>query len=158
HKPKLRAALNPGASPKDLALVEKTVGRELPEDFKEAYRIHNGQKGGGDLIPPLARGEEGYFLMPTADIVREWKSWKKLVDGGEFEGKESAPDRGIQDAWWHPGWVPFASNGAGDSICLDLTPAPGGVAGQVITMNHESTKRELLAPSFAAWFTELTQA
>src|SRR5262249_18258046 len=45
HKPKLRAALNPGASPKDLALVEKTVGRELPEDFKEAYRIHNGQKG-----------------------------------------------------------------------------------------------------------------
>src|SRR5262249_47490208 len=124
----------------------------------EAYRIHNGQKDEGDLIPPLAENEESYFLMPTADIVREWKSWKKLADGGEFEGKESGPDRGIVDAWWHPGWVPFASNGGGDSICLDLAPTGEGQAGQVITMNHESAKRELLAPSFAHWLAALAEA
>src|SRR5262249_26010489 len=111
HKPKLTATLNRGASPKQLALVEKTTGCKLTEELKEAYRIPNGQKGGGDLVPPLAANEMGYFLMPIADIVDEWKSWKQLVDGGEFEGKASGPDEGIQDAWWHPGWVPFASNG-----------------------------------------------
>jgi cell wall assembly regulator SMI1/ankyrin repeat protein len=158
HKPKLKATLNPGAGPKEFTLLEKTIGMKLPDDFKKAWKVHNGQKGGGDLVPPPTANEESYFLIPIDDIVREWKSWKGLVDGGEFEGKESGPDQGIQNTWWHPGWVPFASNGGGDSICLDLAPAPGGVSCQVITMNHESTKRELLAPSFAAWFTELTVA
>jgi cell wall assembly regulator SMI1 len=69
----------------------------LPEDFKAAYGIHNGQQGGGDLIPAIAENEEGYFLMPIKAIISEWKSWKSLVDNGEFKGKESSPDN------WHPG-------------------------------------------------------
>jgi cell wall assembly regulator SMI1 len=155
--PELRAALNAGAGAQDLTRLAQTVGKELPEDFKAAYGIHNGQQGGGDLIPAIAENEEGYFLMPTKAIISKWKSWKSLVDNGEFKGKESSPETGIQGAWWHPGWLPFASNGGGDSICLDLAPAPGGTRGQVITMNHEISRRQLLAPSFSAWFTEVAQ-
>src|ERR1700730_2825778 len=89
--PELRAALNAGAGAQDLTRLAQTVGKELPEDFKAAYGIHDGQQGGGDLIPAIVENEEGYFLMPTKAIISEWKSWKRLVDNGEFKGKESAP-------------------------------------------------------------------
>lgn len=159
HKPRRWAALHTGASPEDLALVEKTVAQILPEDFKEAYRVHNGQENGhGDLVPCLAEHEAGYFLMPTEAMVSEWKSWKSLAEIGEFAGQEASPDQGIEGVWWNPGWVPFASNGGGDSICLDLAPAPGGVVGQVITMNHASRKRVLLASSFSEWLADLADA
>jgi len=157
HADIVEVLLAAGAGAQDLTRLAQTVGKELPEDFKAAYGIHNGQQGGGDLIPAIAENEEGYFLMPTKAIISEWKSWKSLVDNGEFKGKESSPETGIQGAWWHPGWLPFASNGGGDSICLDLAPAPGGTRGQVITMNHETSRRQLLAPSFSAWFTEVAQ-
>jgi cell wall assembly regulator SMI1 len=156
-KREVLAGLNAGASLQELTQLEQTVGKELPDAFKAAYRIHNGQQGGGDLIPPLAENEEGYFLMPIKSMISEWKSWKDLAERGEFKGKESSPETGIQGVWWHPGWIPFASNGAGDSIALDLAPAPGGNAGQVITMNHESSRRQRLAPSFIAWFADLAQ-
>jgi cell wall assembly regulator SMI1/ankyrin repeat protein len=156
-KKEMLAGLNAGASPQELSQLERTVGKELLDDFKAAYGIHNGQRGGGDLVPPLAKNEEGYFLIPIKSIASEWKSWKDLTVRGEFKAKESSPETGIQGVWWHPGWIPFASNGAGDSISLDLAPAVGGTIGQVITMGHEISRRQLLAPSFIAWFTELAQ-
>jgi cell wall assembly regulator SMI1 len=156
-KKEMLAGLNAGAAAKECSQLERAVGKELPDDFKAAYGIHNGQRGGGDLVSPLTKDEEGYFLMPIKSIASEWKSWKDLTDRGEFKGKESSPDTGIQGAWWQPGWIPFASNGGGDSICLDLAPAAGGTVGQVITMSHEASRRQLLAPSFIAWFTELAQ-
>ena len=99
--------------------------------------------------------EDGYRLLPLKEILAEWKRWKKLTDMGEFKNMKSGPDKGIRDDWWNPGWVPFADNGMGDLFCVDLAPTPAGTAGQVITMNHETSKRELLAPSFAAWLADL---
>ena len=42
----------------------------------------------------------------------------------------------------------MASNGAGDSQCLDMAPAEGGRTGQIISMWHENGKRERIANSF----------
>jgi cell wall assembly regulator SMI1 len=165
NNPPLRAALKPPASDAELAAIEAVIGAELPGDFKESWRVHGGTGDtAGSLIPARdAPGDRygnattpgGYYLMPCAEILLEWRSWKLLADGGEFAGQESTGDHGIRRAWWHPGWVPFASNGGGDSICLDLAPAAAGTVGQVITMNHETAERELLAPSYARWLAEV---
>jgi cell wall assembly regulator SMI1/ankyrin repeat protein len=159
NDPDLNKTLNKPASDKQVAHLEKVIGAALPAAFKESCRIHNGQKHSeGDLVPPLEEGDGSYFLLSCADSAQEWRCWKQLTDGGEFADKESGPDIGIRDAWWHPGWVPIASNGGGDSICLDLAPTKEGQVGQVITMNHETAKRELLAPSFAHWLADLAGA
>ena len=125
-----RTALRPPAVDADLAAVETVIGNKLPSDFKEAWKIHNGNGDTkGSLLPPLdAAGDMygnsqtpgGYYLMPCKELIQEWQNWKGLVDSGEFADTPSGPDKGIQDSWWHPGWIPFASNGGGDSICLDL--------------------------------------
>jgi cell wall assembly regulator SMI1 len=159
NNPGLKKTLNNPASDKQIAELEKVVGVKLPADFTQSLRIHDGQMySEGDLIPPTEEGASGYFLMASGDIAEEWQNRKKLRDSGEFADKESGPDPGIKDAWWHPGWIPFASNGGGDSLCLDLAPTKVGKAGQVITMNHESARRELLAPSFAEWLAALAEA
>jgi cell wall assembly regulator SMI1/ankyrin repeat protein len=159
NNPDLKKSLNKPASDQQIADLEKVIGARLPADFKESLKIHNGQKySEGDLIPPPEERDSAYFLMASGDIAEEWQNRKKLHDSGEFADKESGPDKGIQDAWWHPGWIPFASNGGGDSFCLDLAPSKEGQTGQVITMNHESAKREMLAPSFAQWLADLAEA
>jgi cell wall assembly regulator SMI1 len=71
-----------------------------------------------------------------------------LLDINEFAGNVAIPDPGVQDAWWDPGWISIASDGGGDSVCIDLHPATGGTAGQVILMNHENGFRPRLAGSF----------
>jgi cell wall assembly regulator SMI1 len=167
HNPELRRALRPPVGDADLAALEASVGVELPHAFKESWRIHDGTGDTeGNLIPARdapgdihgnATTPGGYYLMPCSEIVYEWKSWKGLADMGEFADRESAGGQKVQRAWWHTGWVPFASNGGGDSICLDLAPGPDGTVGQVITMNHDSAEREVLAPSFARWLADMVE-
>jgi cell wall assembly regulator SMI1 len=53
--------------------------------------------------------------------------------------------------------VPFASNGGGDSMCLDMAPTARGTGGQVISMNHETGVRQRLAPSFAEFLNRLVE-
>ncbi len=161
HNPALHRSLRPPAAGADLAALEAAVGAGLPADFRDSWRVHDGTGDvEGNLVPARdAPGDVygnatmpgGYYLMPCSEIASEWQSWKRLADVGEFAGRESRGGRGVQRAWWHPGWVPFASNGGGDSICLDLAPGPGGTAGQVITMSHETAEREVLASSFGRW-------
>lgn len=159
NKSGLHKALHPPASAEQLAYLEGVIGAALPDDFKEAWKIHNGHEDGDNIIAALDGAEAGsYFLMSCEQIVQEWQSWKGLIDSGEFADQLSGPDKGIRDAWWHPGWIPFASNGGGDSLCLDLAPTADGAVGQVISMNHESAERQLLAPSFAHWLAALAES
>jgi cell wall assembly regulator SMI1 len=130
----------------------------LPADFKASVAIHNGQDidSGQTLMPLPSEPEAGYRLMTLDHIATEWQMWMDLIQQGEFAGQESSADEEIlADTWWQPGWIPFAENGGGDSFCLDLTPSRFGKVGQIITMNHESSRRELLASSFSEWLAEL---
>ena len=43
--------------------------------------------------------------------------------------------------------MPFASDGGGDSLCIDLAPADGGMIGQIILMNHDDASRPKIARS-----------
>jgi cell wall assembly regulator SMI1 len=47
-----------------------------------------------------------------------------------------------------PGRIPVASNGGGDSLCIDLAPVGGGTIGQVIVIRHDCPGRTRLASSF----------
>lgn len=160
NAPHIYESLQPGASDEEIADVEGKLGMKLPDDVKESYRIHNGQNddavNGMFPAPPSPYGfEPGYLLHEVMGIYGEWDEWKELVEGGDFDGDKSEPQPGIRDNWFHLGWLPFTTNGGGDSHCIDLDPAPGGTHGQIITMNHEMGERQLIAPSFGAWLQQL---
>jgi cell wall assembly regulator SMI1 len=154
----VKETLRKGATEAKIAELEAKLGVTLPADFRASYLLVNGQKDEGEgLIPAEDPSDEGYDLVPLPAILGEWQSWVSLLDINEFQGRTSSPDPGVRDDWWHRGWIPFASNGGGDSLCIDLAPAEGGTVGQVISMSHETGDRPILAKSFAEFLALLVQ-
>jgi cell wall assembly regulator SMI1 len=145
HAPFLLDTLNGGAHPEQIAAAEKALSVSLPEEMRALYRLHDGQKSRDDSFLG------GVTWLSLENILGEWKIWKELLDSRTFEGTQSDPDPGIRNDWWHPAWIPFTYNGAGDHLCVDLAPAPQGRLGQIITMWHDEGMRNIEAPSFGAW-------
>ncbi len=138
--------LNTSISDDELNALIEAIGCELPEDFVTFLKIHNGQLNeAGGLINATE-------LLSSTRIIDEWSCWKGLLDSGEFTDSFEERSNGVKPDWWNKKWIPFTYNGAGDHLCIDLDPAPGGSYGQVITMWHDDDEREVLATSFKAWF------
>lgn len=145
HKPAVLADLNPPAAAKTLQHLQSTLGVSLPEAFLDALRGHDGQRGNSE---PLL---DSFQWLSCAQIIDAWHFWKQQSASAGFnEGVEPGP--GVQAYWWHPGWIPFASNGSGDYLCLDLAPATAGLPGQVITVWHDDGARRIVSEHFSAWF------
>jgi cell wall assembly regulator SMI1 len=146
HWPEGLASLNAPATDEQIARLQEALGLTLPDDYVACLKIHNGQAANvGGIF-------EGSEFLSTDEILAQWTIWKDLLDGGDFIGIKSDPSNGVRDDWWNVSWIPFTYNGSGDHLCLDLAPHACGSSGQVITMWHDSSERELLAPNFRSWF------
>lgn len=137
--------LRPGATEEQIAHAEALLSVQFPDDFKAAYRIHNGQDEGSGLM-------DGREFLSLERIQDEWKVWKELLDGGDFGDVSSEPVGPIRTDWWHPAWIPITYDGSGNHDCLDLAPAAGGQVGQIIDFWHDDPSRSVAAASFGAWF------
>lgn len=144
--------LNKGASIKEIEGLESLIGTQLPKDFIDFYKIHNGQLW-EDGVTELIQDEEELpeILLSLEEITREWKIWIDLLDDGVFEYPSMPSSQKIKPDWYNRLWIPFTSDGCGNHLCLDLDPAPGGVKGQVIRLNHDDEERTLMADSFTKW-------
>ena len=144
--PDMCKSLKRKATQAQLDRLEAQTGVRMTKDTKEFFLRHNGQAYEHSLIHVESEDEE-FRIFSTAEAYNEWKMWKELDDIGEFAEADSSPDPGVRDCWWHAKWLPFAGNGAGDSLCFDFSPAKGGKKGQIITMWHERSDRAILSPS-----------
>ena len=157
NAPEIINKLQPGATDEAIAQAEKLLEIEFPEDVKASYRIHNGQdrKKSGIF--------QGWSFLSLEEIIKEWESWKRLLDDGTFDEEEEegtyygcASDGLIRtDMWWNPKWIPITAELGGDNYCLDLDPAPEGQVGQIIIMCHDDGYRELVANNFREWLEQL---
>jgi len=152
NAPEVLASLQPGATDEQIRAAEKELGVSFPADVKAAYRTHNGQAEGPRGYPPAFL--YGWEWLSLERILDEWGVWKGLVEAGDFDDCESEPDDGVRSDWFNLAWVPLTYSGSGDHHCLDLDPAEGGQAGQIIQMWHDATERPLVAPTFLAWLSE----
>jgi cell wall assembly regulator SMI1 len=162
NAPDLRKSLRPPAKDAALGKLRAKLGMALPADLVESLQIHDGQKSDADIgLFPSGTWELGalpsFRLLSAAEIGREWKMMKELHDMGEFAGRKAAAQRGVRADWWNLAWIPIADDGGGDYMCLDLAPAKGGAAGQLILFFHDMDERRLLARSLAAWLTRLAR-
>ncbi|WP_256978378.1 SMI1/KNR4 family protein [Burkholderia sp. HI2500] len=142
---RLPGGLNGPASDDAIAALQTALGTRLPDAFVDSLRIHDGQADSGDEF----YGSDA--LLSAHEILAQWRIWKGLVDGGDFDGVESEPDPGIGDDWYNLKWIPFTHDGSGNHLCIDLDPAEGGCSGQVIRVWHDDARRERVAGSFSAW-------
>ena len=139
--------LNPPATDYEIEELTKILGVELPNDFLDVLRIHNGQKGESAWL------FDSQEFLSTHRIIEEFNTWKNLLDT-QLQDKSSTPDEGVKNDWWNTNWIPFTSDGCADHYCLDLSPTDAGIKGQIITLWYESSEREVVAPSFSLWFEE----
>jgi len=146
NRPAVLADLNPGADTAAIDDLQGRLGLQLPEDFIACLRGHDGQKG---QAAPLF---DAYAFLPARRILMSWSSWNELLDGGDFDGREGRTDGPVKPLWWSPGWVPFASNGGGDYLCIDMDPPPQGQRGQIIRVFHDVADRIVIASGFGPWF------
>jgi cell wall assembly regulator SMI1 len=143
----------------DLKKLEAAVGFALPEAFRAFYLANDGQSDDEDGLVPAEDQDFGadFFMMPLEEVIGDWEMMNELVEMGEFEGdnKRVRSHKAIRKEWWNAAWLPFATDGGGDYLCLDFAPTKAGRAGQVIAFHHDSPKRELLAPTFEQWLSDL---
>ena len=138
--------LNAGASEADFAELEQTLGYALPEEFKELYRVANGETD----IDGVFAGEE---WLSIERIIDEYNIWQELYQNGTFQEDDGSdfgcePEAGIKpDFWWNPKWIPLTADGGGNGKMIDLDPSEQGVAGQIIQMWHDDEAREKVANS-----------
>jgi cell wall assembly regulator SMI1 len=130
NAPDLKKSLKKGASEKQIAKLEKHLGVELPEEYTTFLKLCDGL---------------------NENVAEQWTIWKDLLDGGNFEGVTSKPQKGIRNDWWNPKWIPITHDGGGNHLCIDLEPARGGRPGQIITMWHDSPERQLMYPNLTEW-------
>ena len=142
--------LNPPATDYEIEELIKILGVELPNDFLDVLRIHNGQKGESAWL------FDSQEFLSTQRIIEEFNIWKNLLET-KLQGKVSVADDGVKNEWWNINWIPFTSDGCGDHYCLDLSPTSSGTKGQIITLWYELDEREIVSQSFSLWFKEYVE-
>jgi cell wall assembly regulator SMI1 len=147
--PEVAAGLRPGAGVRQIRAAEKAMDVVLPDDVREAYRIHDGE--GPDGTAPSPGLLYGWRWMPLKEVAGHWRLMKELLDQGTFAGVSSDPRGPIRSDWWHPKWVPLAEGGGGGLRCVDLAPRSRGKVGQVIGWWNDCGAGAVLAKSFAGW-------
>jgi len=141
--------LNPPATRDQVARAEAILGISFPQDVVDIFMIHNGQASN------TAGLLDGWEFMSVERIVDEWKVWKDLLDRGDFKRANSDSVGYTVTDWWNPRWIPLTYDGSGNHPCLDLNPGRLGKAGQIIRMWHDDAARDLIAPAYREWLSQL---
>lgn len=130
------------ANENDINKLEKTIGKELPNDFKELYLWHNGLSDAqnfGSLF-------YGMGVLPIERITSEYlgkkANYSQQTSPLKRVDKEIDPVNANNIAW-----IKFAFDGAHTGLYLDLAPNTGGKYGQIIFIDDEYETGILVASS-----------
>jgi cell wall assembly regulator SMI1 len=107
---------HPPANPAAIENFSAKSSLNLPEDLRQILLISDGEtrKSAGAI--------GNWRLMPIAEIQAAWGWITRVTAIGAFSELKTQTSPYLNDAWWHPGWVPFVSNDAGDYFCIDTQP------------------------------------
>jgi len=142
NAPRLLENLQDGASDQQIDEFEAATGVSLPEDYKASLKLHNGDVYIYD-----------YQYLSLDGVLNKWLMMTHLSADGVFDGRNPVDAGGgvIQNTWWQRGWVPFAVDGGGNMICIDVAPAANGIVGQLLYMELQSGPGISQYKSFREW-------
>lgn len=156
QQPEVVNQLNAPATDADLAAAEAALGTNLPEDFKHLYRIADGS----DVDIPSVF-ENGHWFMPLMQIIEHANITRQFLEGRpdeDFAFWRSQVEEGmllirgpVKPHTFSASWIPFTSSNGDVNRYVDLDPAPGGTAGQVIEVDAESAMYSVIADNLAGF-------
>jgi cell wall assembly regulator SMI1 len=158
--------VRPPAADEQLAAAERAIGRPLPSDLAALYQLSDGQLDSPDILgrPPGGHDRDrGRWLGPlfgagwTFDTLQklqaEYQGWvqmngqyspAELAEIDEFvEVRDGDP---VKPLYMSADWIPFATDGGGNSLAADLAPEPAGAVGQIIVIGSDEDLRRVIAP------------
>jgi cell wall assembly regulator SMI1 len=131
-----------------VALVKESTGKQFPADLIALWKLTDGLEASSN--------HPGMFdHLDFLTVHWSYDAYLSNLDmmDDDWADSDSKVGQGMQGKkWWEPWWIPFTSNGGGDSMCVDINPGSGGKAGQVIAWYHDASDRRVVAPSVAAYF------
>lgn len=107
--------------------------------------MHNGEKSGEHLLML------GFYWLSSRDIFHEIEGQIEVAKEYDFD-TISFQKGYIQEVSWSLGWIPFASDGSGNYIALDLTPGVNGKVGQIITCGCDENEMCVISESLEAFY------
>lgn len=139
-----------GADEDQLAALEEDLSCTIPEDFKDFLRLYNKSYR-------VAFFE--YLAFDIRLIRKQRDGLNRQLDTGVFDNAQLFPDVDqVRRAKWHSGWLPFAEDGGGNLICLDLAPPENGRYGQVFHWEIRGGPANPKAASFQEFVTAYRDA
>ncbi|KZT11306.1 uncharacterized protein LAESUDRAFT_720526 [Laetiporus sulphureus 93-53] len=141
--PELGDTLNYGILPDDLKAIESSMGLVLPPAVRESYLCVDGQEA-----ESAAGCSEGLFfglsLLPLEDVLEEWRFWRDVDEdpntGANLRLREvmqSIPPGWVRHEYSCRGWIPLATDKAGNYLGVDMNPGESGLPGQVIVFGRD---------------------
>lgn len=149
HAPAMLTELNPGATEEQLEKLEQALGRELPADYRESLRVHNGEADGW---PFRVFADMGSYH--SCDVVLEdRKAYQEVADDVDYGFDEPDDDvitveGPVKAVLFDDAWVPIMNSNGDVFWALDFAPKAGGVEGQVIEVDYEGCSWKVVANSF----------
>ncbi len=140
-----RQTMADGAGAEDFKPIESITGYVLPDNFKQLYSMHNGERPGEHLLML------GFYWLTLQNIEYEIRLQLEIAADYEFDTISYQKDH-IQEVTWNPGWIPFAADGSGNFIALDLAPGPKGTKGQIISCGRDEQEMVVIADSLESFY------
>jgi len=137
-----------------IASTAAEMGIAFPAPLVEFYQRLDGAES-GSVFPSPDEFDMAFCPMPLQEVLVHWAGQKQLVEIGQFNDLTPRSAAGIRDVWWDTGWIPFATNGGGDYLCVDTAPTTAGQVGQVISHSHETGEHKRLSVSLGDYVREL---
>lgn len=137
--PNVEKYLNKGATEEEIHRLEQETGYIFPEAFKSMYSVHNGEEKLGFMF--------GLTWHSIDEMLSEWKGYKtyyeeSVIDVISFE------KGAIQEASFHPGWIPIAYDYGGNYLAIDFAPGVNGTVGQIINFGRDERQMYVISNSF----------
>nr|WP_281378783.1 leucine-rich repeat domain-containing protein [Paenibacillus phyllosphaerae] len=138
--PELAAALRPAASIEDIRGAERTMGVEFPAPLRELYLLHDGEEADGTGL------FWGLRFLPLDEVVSSWHTWSDLEEAyGAMGDHYSVPSGWIKESYINVQWIPFAEDGGGNHLGVDLDPDEQGLNGQIINFGRDEQMKYVIA-------------
>lgn len=160
-QPALHAKWCPPASPEEIQVAESQLGSPFPDELRELLQCANGQpypESPCDPVYPCLRfrpgelGTSAYaWLAPLERIVERSLGFAEAFQDIQVDLEAGEPVEVIGPTSLHPHVIDIAETDSAATLCLDLSPQPGGQVGQVIHLSTQPLQVVVLAESLSAF-------
>lgn len=139
--PDIRDRLNKGVGESDIKKIEELSGYDMPRCLKDIFSVANGEK-------ELVLWMMGFEQMTIDMIIDEYEYLTKNCENYDIVSDKPGY---ISEGSYSEGWIPFASDGSGSFILLDLCPDTKGSVGQIISLDNDCKESYVIADSLEAF-------